>query len=185
MVLNMEIWKKLNSDYPGAYEVSDHGRIRNKWGKVLRPYAGVYGHLHVALRGGGRLTYKTLHRLICEAFHGNPPTPGHHAAHKDGNPQNNFPENLYWATAAENIADRDRHGRTHRGEKHWTKRRPDILQFGEDHPKVKLTDAQVQFIRTTDWYRGRATELAAEFNVSQSLIRKIRNGKMRNHPALL
>jgi hypothetical protein len=43
-----------------------------------------------------------LHRLICTAWHGPPPTPEHtHVCHKDLDPSNSQPDNLEWATPAE------------------------------------------------------------------------------------
>lgn len=43
-----------------------------------------------------------VHRIICYAFHGEPPTPQHVVDHIDTNRQNNRPENLRWITKLEN-----------------------------------------------------------------------------------
>jgi transcriptional regulator with GAF, ATPase, and Fis domain len=61
---------------------------------------------------------RLVHRLICEAFHGSPPTPTHQVRHLDGNRQNNLPSNMTWGTQEENWADREAHGRGMKGEKH-------------------------------------------------------------------
>jgi hypothetical protein len=61
-----------------------------------------------------------VHRIMCAAFFG--VETGHKqglvARHLDGNPENNRIENLAVGTFKENAEDRDRHGRTARGEKH-------------------------------------------------------------------
>lgn len=57
------------------------------------------------------------HRLVCEAWHGPPPSPSHQAAHENGIRHDNRPENLSWKTALENTEDTIRHGTRLRGEK--------------------------------------------------------------------
>jgi len=44
-----------------------------------------------------------VHRIICTACHGEPPTDKHVVNHKDCNRQNNKPENLEWVTQRQNI----------------------------------------------------------------------------------
>lgn len=65
-----------------------------------------------------------VHRLVCEAFHGQKPTPKHMTAHWDGNKKNNRPSNLRWATASENQADRVRH----EASKRVIRNRPDYFK---------------------------------------------------------
>ena len=71
-------------------------------------------HLRVRLYGpkghrrgsrGGLFSDFYVHRLICLAFHGDPPFEGALVRHLDGNPQNNTPENLAWGTLLENASD--------------------------------------------------------------------------------
>lgn len=47
-------------------------------------------------------TYR-VHRLICEAFHGPPPTPEHVCMHLDENAAHNHCDNLQWGTQKENL----------------------------------------------------------------------------------
>lgn len=59
--------------------------------------------------------------LVCEAFHGTP-SDGQQAAHEDGDVFNDRADNLSWKTPVENVADRERHGRTRRGQDHYAAR---------------------------------------------------------------
>ena len=59
---------------------------------------------------GKRKKFK-VHRLVCRAFHGEPPSEHHEVRHLDGNPLNNRAENLAWGTRSENAQDRVKHGR--------------------------------------------------------------------------
>lgn len=126
-----EEWRPI----PGyqAYEASSHGRVRSvdrvvpagPGGKGRHAVKGVIlsqretpkGHLHVKLYQDNMGRAVGVHRLVCHAFHGDPPTPKHQAAHRDGNPKNNHYDNLYWATQSQNLLDSVRHGT------HWFAKR--------------------------------------------------------------
>lgn len=51
---------------------------------------------------GACVTTFLEHRAVCIAAHGMPPTPQHQVNHKDGNKQNNKPDNLEWVTPQQN-----------------------------------------------------------------------------------
>lgn len=129
------------------YEVSNVGRVRRIGAAKVLAQGDCRGYRTVALLNGGRHTTKctTVHILVCEAFHGPRPTPKHQVAHADGTRDNNAETNLRWATLAENIADKVRHG---------------TLRFGERHPIAKLTENQVIEIRQR-YKAGREAALAA------------------------
>src|SRR4249919_3851923 len=95
--------------FDGKYEASTLGRVRNAaTGRVLGPWlAGTMGYEYLAL---GRQWKGPVHRLVCSAFHGEPVGKRSDVAHFDGRVGNNRPENLRWATRAENTADAIRHG---------------------------------------------------------------------------
>lgn len=98
---------------PGSdrHEVSTLGRLRT-WRVrkgprlsapvVVKPRAIAEGYLGFAKQS-------RLHTAVLEAFVG-PCPEGHEAAHFDGDKHNNALSNLRWATHAENIADKVRHG---------------------------------------------------------------------------
>lgn len=111
-------WKAV-ARLPG-YEVSTSGRIRRV---VPRGNGKGVGELRGSMNNNGYLMVArpdrskrfAIHRLICEAFHGPPPSRRHHAAHRDGVKTNNRSRNLRWATPKENSADSMLHGTVARG----------------------------------------------------------------------
>ena len=179
-----EEWR-LIQDFPD-YEVSSLGRVRRaKDGYRTHPISGtVYLRYRAGtiINGGADLDgYRgvTLHRegycrrikicvLVCLAFNGPRPSPEYQVAHWDGCNTNDRKDNLRWATAAQNAADRDRHGMTRRGER---------------HSNSVLTDMEVleikQRLREGGWGTGR--QLAREFGVCESMISHIRVGRMWKH----
>ena len=121
-----EMWKPVPG-FEGAYEVSDHGRVRSKdrikkyvrrdqysgrdleivrhhKGRVLRPGPKKSGHLTVVLgrRMAGGAGSVQVHALVLNAFVG-PCPPNHEALHGDGSSANNRLDNLRWGTRSENI----------------------------------------------------------------------------------
>lgn len=91
--------------------------------RLLRPWL-VGGYPRVQVRPDGNSPPRTrwphvhVHVLVALAFVGPRPTDRHEVAHGDGNGQHNRPNNLRWSTPTGNAEDRDRHGRTARGEAH-------------------------------------------------------------------
>lgn len=121
--MNDERWLPVVG-YEGIYEVSDHGRVRSvdhtdtygrrRRGKILNQSQTTNGrYLCVDLYRGGKSTRRMMrvHRLVAQAFLGEPPTPEHtDCCHIDGDGTNNTPTNLRWDTHAENLRDRVAHG---------------------------------------------------------------------------
>lgn len=215
-----ERWRRIG-DAPD-YEVSDAGRVRRAvpdWqgkfaGHVLRPSIGRGGYRwHVLCVGGKKITRK-LHRLVCEAFNGPQPEGRPHCAHRDGDSANNTPKNLYWATPAENSADRERHGRTARGDRsgarlhperwprgdqHWMRRMPEAVARGDNHyararphlvprgerrASAKLTEREAREILAAPQYHGVGRDLAERYSVSMGLITAIRKRRAWAHLSL-
>lgn len=87
-----------------GYVYRDGGSER--WSRLEGSAVPPMGYLSVGLASGAR---RWVHRLICAAWHGSEPSPGMHAAHYDGDPKNNRPTNLRWATPKENAEDKFRH----------------------------------------------------------------------------
>lgn len=127
----IEKWKQVPG-WEQTHEVSSFGTIRrltdsptggHKKGFVLKPNVNVKnGYLSITLYKKGRAFPRYIHRLVCEAFNGPPPTPKHHAGHKNGKRDDNRAANLRWITAKENYNDKRVHGTNLWGEKcHFSK----------------------------------------------------------------
>lgn len=159
--MSAEEWREAPGT-DGRYEVSSLGRIRcvgrpPRVGSINRR-----GYRHFQMRVGGRKAVNlSVHRLICEAFHG-APFEGAVVRHLDGDTLNNLPENLAWGTVAENIADQTRHGTKPRGER---------------HANAKLTESGVREIRRRRSAGERAKDLAREFGISDSMIAGLCRGE--------
>lgn len=133
----MEEWREIPG-WEGLYEASSEGRVRSLDRMVhcragaLRPIKGKVlaaarnrftGYMMLMLTDGPTRKCRAVHRLVCHAFHGEPPTPDHHAAHNDGDRGNNRATNLRWATPKENTADRYIHGTILLGDYHPSRRK--------------------------------------------------------------
>lgn len=114
-----EQWLPIHG-FPG-YEVSDLGRVRSyrKPGtskelraspKLLKP-SDKGGAMKVTFWENSRPFYKTVHRLVVDAFGEQKPNDGKNyvIAHWDGDYTNNHISNLRWATYRENFKDFERH----------------------------------------------------------------------------
>lgn len=95
--------------YGGRYQVTRDGHIRSVWVRGLSPRDDRDGYPRVSLSLDRKAKLVGLHRIMCITFHGDPPPGNYHAAHHDGDKQNNTPENLYWATPSQNEQDKLRH----------------------------------------------------------------------------
>ena len=88
----METWKPCPLALFGEYWISDAGRVKNRLGKVLRPAVNRYGYRFVILNHSPHKKMCLVHRLVAAAFIGN--VEGQDVHHRDGNRENNIPENL-------------------------------------------------------------------------------------------
>jgi hypothetical protein len=129
------------------------------------------GYLAVTLMGKqGRKLTRRVHRLVCIAWHGLPPTPNHQVRHLDGNPANSFPGNLTWGTQAENWQDRIAHG-------HGIS--------GEAHPLSKFTDSEREHLRWAIRAKLCSQRHAARMlGVSQASIQYIVGGVPKPIPSI-
>jgi hypothetical protein len=150
-----EIWRNVVG-FEDVYQVSNLGRVRSK-SRVLKPVRITGGYLAVSL---GKNKQRTIHRLVAAAFFG-PST--QMVLHKDGNPQNNVAENLYYGDYFDNADDARRHGTRVRGERQHA---------------AKLTEDIVRFIRASP---ESGAALARRLNVTTACISLIRQRKNWNH----
>lgn len=163
----MERWRKVEG-WP--YSVSDQGRVRNdRTGYILKPMmrggCKTSRYPHVSLCNGVEVSF-AIHALVLTAFRG-PCPEGMQGCHKDGSRDNNQLSNLRWGTPKENMADRDKHGRTYRGMRHHSSR---------------LTEQEVVAMRTIrERYGWPFYKLAEAFGVSTSTAHHAARGDTWRH----
>ena len=97
-----EVFKPIEG-YEDLYEVSDEGNVRNKTtGRILKPSRTNRGYLCVYLCKDGIREFKSIHRLVAQAFLPNPDNYPQ-VNHIDENKLNNSVDNLEWCTSQYNI----------------------------------------------------------------------------------
>ena len=109
----------------GDYEVTRDGRVfalRTNWRgygvREMKQHPDPDGYPSVRLTLDGRRQRFAVHRLVAIAYLGPRPSKRHEVRHLNGDKTDNRVQNLAWGTAGDNAADRERHGRTSRGERH-------------------------------------------------------------------
>ena len=171
----IERWLDLPG-YEGRYSVSDHGNVRaNRLGAT--PLAGSvdrYGYRRVTINTDRKPKSHRVHRLVCLAFHGAPPTQTHEVGHLDGVKLNNAASNLAWVTRSQNELHKFDHGTRVR------KLRPESLGTqsmpGETNPLARLSNTQASEIRRRGLEGESCRLLAREFGVSKATTNKIIRG---------
>lgn len=180
-----EDWRVV-ADFPD-YAVSNYGQIKRVkvdalghklTGRPLKAMISKSGYAKVSLCRDARVFNARVNRIVCAAFHGPAPSPGHHAAHNDGDSLNNHADNLRWVDGRENERDKRAHGTAAIGERHWSKLRPDRRAKGEKHGLAKLNADAVRLIKN-DTRRQR--DIANAYGVSQRAIWSIKAGKTWSH----
>lgn len=165
-------WRPIPS-IPG-YWAGSGGQIKSSKDRVLKPYVikGNTPYLAMKVMVIDRRQTKLVSRMVCEAFHGEPPSRKHEAAHQNGKSLDNVPTNLKWATSKENIADKKFHG---------------TYLAGERRPNSKLTEKAVLHIRERhsremverrlggkkNIRRGTIQELSQQFGVAPRIIQYV------------
>lgn len=133
------------------YLAGTDGSVVGPQGHPLKGQPTKDGHLLIGVRVNGKRKTVGAHVVVCETFHG-PRSAGMYAAHDNGKPADNRPENLSWKTPVANMADRHRHGTNGR----------------------KLTAGQVSEILASEGQPRRV--LADRYGVSLGMISHIRTG---------
>ncbi|HUY05060.1 MAG TPA: NUMOD4 domain-containing protein [Rhodocyclaceae bacterium] len=184
MASDNEYWIALPG-LPG-YEVSNMGRVRSldrvrlfvgRWGPTSRRHRGRILKLKPKPNGSGAIywcfyadggAWPQVNRSVCLAFHGDPLSARHEAAHLDGDTGNNRPENLKWATPAENASHKIAHG---------------TITVGSKNGAAKISEEQAAQILERYGRGEPSANLAALFGVSESLIRGVARGAIWKHVA--
>lgn len=105
------------------YQVSSWGRVRRVTNeRVLRPYPNRHGYKRNGLYRNGKRYQPLVHRLVCRAWHGEPPPGKPLACHRNDVKTINMPRNLYWGSHRQNAADRE----ANKGIPVWKRKRSSI-----------------------------------------------------------
>lgn len=97
----IEEWRPIKETW--KYKCSSLGRFKNiERGNIVKGKADPHGYIMIGYMVNGRQIKRLAHRIICEAFHGPPPSPGHQVNHKNRIKQDNRASNLEWVTRKEN-----------------------------------------------------------------------------------
>lgn len=141
--------------YPHLSATSE-GEIIGVRGRPLSPrIRGKY--LSINTNVSGKHITVSVHRLVCEAFHGPCPA-GQETAHNNGVKTDNRADNLRWDTRPGNMADKLVHGTMYQGTR---------------HDRAKVSEDQVRSIRSR-WTAGETQiSLASAYGLAQSQIGRI------------
>ena len=74
--------------------------------KLVPSRVNPQGYKYVNIKVNGKVTPKTVARIVCRTFHGPPPTPQHTVDHKNRIQTDNRASNLRWATMSEQARNR-------------------------------------------------------------------------------
>ncbi len=148
------------------YSISSDGDvINNKTGRTLRKFKDSNGYFQVKLYKDNKGISKSVHRIVAKHFV-EKYDPTKDVNHKDGNKENNLPENLEWITHKENV-----------DHSIATGLRQDR---GENSSKTILKNDQVREIKKMIKSMGNK-DISAITGVSTTIIADIRRGKTWVH----
>lgn len=154
----VETWRPI--EWAPNYKISSWGRVRGPRTDLLTSMDD--GYPHVSVVTGTQIKTSRIHKLVALAFLGPPPFEGAQIAHNDGNKLNSRVDNIRWASAVENQADRLRHG-TH--------------ICGSDVVGAKLVEEDLPLIRQRIASGERYRFIAADYGVSISTISLIKKNR--------
>lgn len=165
---NLEV--KIVPSFP-VYAVSACGKLFRlpKGNQIATKIVFQHGYpsVYVRISYKGKAQNKKLHRLVCEAWLGQPPTPRHFQVnHKDGDSLNNHVDNLEWCTRSQN----QRHAVD-----------TGLKGKGELLYNAQLTDEKVHEICAALSDGALVKDLSDKYGVSKDIIRKIRAGDTYFH----
>lgn len=163
----------------------EHGwTVVGVWGRPLtisKSWADGRPQVALASPDSGKPVLYQLGKVVLLAHAGKPPDEKRvFSLHRDGDPHNNEPDNLYWGTISDNAYDSIRHGTAA------------CIRRGEDRPMTRIPDSMVAAIRA-EYIRhkpgrpkgmpipkpGGQRWLAEKYGIPQGYISAIINGKRR------
>ena len=160
-----EHWVKVD-EYP-EYLVSNTGKIKNKFGKLLKGAINKKGYATIGLTNkNNERIFTRVHRIVAMGFI---PNPNNYpdVNHIDGNKLNNKASNLEWCTKKQNI-------------EHARKIGLSPLRYGTSNPYSVLNKQQVKYILTHYKPKDKkfgARALARNFGVHHKTVLDVINKK--------
>lgn len=137
-------------------------------------YCGKNGYGSFTYRtSDGKQHHRTVTNVIYDLWHTIPLPQGKHAAHHCDNRPCGNPNHLFAASPLENVQDCVRKGRNAKGEHSGAYTKPEMVARGEKHGMARLTTVQVLAIRAKRAQGIPATQLSAEYDVSETHIYRI------------
>ena len=122
-------WRKI-TDF-STYSVSDSGIVRNdKSGNYVKPILSTSGYFYVHFLKERKKYTKYIHRLVCQAFLGEP-LENMQVDHKNGDKTDNRLENLHWVTVSENY-------KAYGSEQRAENRRRKVIAIHEDGAQIEF-----------------------------------------------
>lgn len=124
-------------EYEDLYEIDTYGNIKSLiTNKILKPQLDRKGYFRIGLTKNKKQKFYLIHRLVALTFL---PNPNDYKIinHKDGNPKNNYVENLEWCTYSYNIQHAYNTG---------LKKGISAEHKGINNPKSKLNEEDVKYI---------------------------------------
>lgn len=149
-------WKEIQG-YNGRYFISSKGQIKNKYGKILKPWIR-NGYYTIGLMINKKRTNYYIHRLVAEYFLSNPDKQRNFVNHLDGDKLNNNVSNLEWCTRQENAQ--------HAYETGLLVPTVENLVRFDRKPVIRIEDGQ--------WFSG-VTEAANQMGVCEAAMSKCLN----------
>lgn len=179
----IEEWRVI--EQAPDYAVSSLGRVKRltfarTWAsnRIMSLNTDVYGYQIVSMVISGKPSKRKVHRLVCSAFNGPAPDDKPDVAHWDGQPANNVPANLRWVSAADNMRDKVRHGRTNAGDRHPYRKNPSLIKRGDQSSsRTPERRARMEAIRADLATGMRGNEVARKHGVSAAIVSKIKLGQ--------
>jgi len=197
--LDGEVWKTIEG-YPD-YQVSNLGRVKriivDRWNhklKILKQNKNNNKYFKVSLSKNGISKTKLVHRLVFETFKERLKD-GHDAHHINEDKEYNFINNLESKPHGKHIEDhrkgkklseetKNRISESSEGKilSEETKKKMSESKKGENHPNFKITNPKIIGIQIDIENRNLTQkEIGRKNRISQSMISKIKTGKIRYH----
>lgn len=155
--------------FPG-YWINSAGQVlsrKTKPERLLKPVMKVNGYYQVCFWQDGKKSYRTVHRLVAEAFV--PRAAGHlQVNHKNGVKADNRAANLEWVTVSSNIL-------------HAYRTKLHVKSKGDECSFSKLTTKDVRRIKRLLLAGNGCLAISKLFKVHRCTINSIKRGDSWNH----